>query len=368
MINKYKKFVIGFVVFLLLTIGFHYFIWTKYTSHVLLVHDNIYTGDLGRMSMYPDSAFPRQSYPSKKSVNLPKEHIDFNTWYKTQEPIDVLTIGDSFSNAATQGTNPFYQDYIATYNNFKVLNINQLPGTINYLETISLLNNNGLLDKMKPKYIIIESVERFSIGRFSVDTDFFKTESIEESINKFKLLINPYLGKDKDIKFINNQNFKAFKNNILYNFDDRAFSSKVYKRALSKDFFTSVDKNSLFFFKDDLDNIYNASDENVNKLNKNFNTLAKILSKKGIKLFFMPAVDKYNLYSKFIIDNPYQNSVFFEKLRVLDKKYILIDTKAILLKELEKGTLDLYYPDDTHWSYKAPNIIFKNLKFRTINE
>lgn len=78
----------------------------------------------------------------------------------------------------------------------------------------------------------------------------------------------------------------------------------------------------------------------------------------------MPAVDKYNLYSKFIINNPYQNSVFFEKLRVLDKKYILIDTKAILLKELKKGTKDLYYPDDTHWSFKAPEIIFRKFKFK----
>ncbi|PLY05631.1 MAG: hypothetical protein C0625_12425 [Arcobacter sp.] len=363
MTSIYKKFVIGFIFLLSLTVLFHYVVWEKYTNHVLLVHDNIYTGDLGRMSMYPDAAFPRQSYPSEKSVNLEKEHMDFNQWFKKQEPIDVLTIGDSFSNAATQGTNPFYQDYIATYNNFKVLNINQLSGALNYLETISILNNNGLLDKMKPKYILIESVERFSIDRFSVDTDFAKNELAQVSIDKFKKLKNPYLGKDKDIKFINNQNFKALKNNILYNFNDRAYSSKCYKKELSKDFFTSIDTRSLMFFKDDLDSIHKATQKNIKKLNDNFNALAKMLNKKGIKLYFMPAADKYNLYADFLIDNKYPKSVFFENLRELPKDYTLIDTKAILLKELEKGKKDIYYSDDTHWTYKASDILFKNFKF-----
>ena len=36
----------------------------------------------------------------------------------------------------------------------------------------------------------------------------------------------------------------------------------------------------------------------------------------------MPAVDKYNLYSPYIISNSYAKSMFFEYLDTLQKDYI----------------------------------------------
>jgi len=101
----------------------------------------------------------------------------------------------------------------------------------------------------------------------------------------------------------------------------------------------------------------------IDKLNNNLNALSKILKKKNIKLYFMPAVDKYNLYSKYIVNNTYPQSIFFEELRKLPKEYTFIDTKTILLEELKKGVKDIYHSDDTHWSYKASEAIFKKVKF-----
>lgn len=360
---NYKKYVTVFIVAMGLLVLFHFTVWNLYTKHILLVHTDIYTGDLGRLSMYSGTSYPRQSYPSNKSVNLTKEHMDFKTYSEGNNQVDVLTIGDSFSNAAMQGTNPFYQDYIATINNYNVLNITQLSGTVNYLETLLVLNNNGLLDQIKPHSIIVESVERFSIARFSLDINVSAYIPYDKVISEFKKHQNKYLDKDENIKFINNQNFKALQNNILYNFNDHAFLSKIYKLKLKKDFFTSRDKNQLLFYSDDLEFIPKATKPNMKKLNDNFNKVAKILKKKNIKLYFMPAVDKYNLYSKYIIDNPYPNSIFFEQLRGMEKKYEVIDTKKILLKELEKGVKDLYYPDDTHWSYTGSEALFKKIKF-----
>jgi hypothetical protein len=37
----------------------------------------------------------------------------------------------------------------------------------------------------------------------------------------------------------------------------------------------------------------------------------------------------------------------------MKKDYIFIDTKQILQTFLEKDIKDIYYPDDSHWSYKA---------------
>ena len=367
MLNKktmnYKKYVNIVISSIVLIVIFHFFVWHIFTKHVLLIHDDIYTGDLSRISMYAGSLYPRQSYPSKKSVTLKKEHINFKTYSTGDHKVDILTIGDSFSNAATQGINPFYQDYIATINKCNVLNINELSGTVNYLETILVMNNNGLLDEISPHSIIVESVERFSIDRFALDinTSIYRPyDNVVLELNRQKSM---YLDKDEKINFINNQNFKALQYNILYKFNDHAFTSGVYKAELEKGFFTSEDQSTLLFFKGDLISIFKATKMNIKKLNDNFNKVAEILKKKNIKLYFMPVPDKYTMYSKYLKNDDYPESVFFEALRKLPKKYQFIDTKKILLKELEKGVKDLYYPDDTHWSYKASEKIFSQTTF-----
>jgi hypothetical protein len=85
--------------------------------------------------------------------------------------------------------------------------------------------------------------------------------------------------------------------------------------------------------------------------------LAQKLKEKSIQLIFMPAVNKYDLYSSFIINNKYPMDPFFDRIRTLEKDYIFIDTKDILLKQLNKGEKDIYYIDDTHWSYKSSDIV-----------
>lgn len=99
------------------------------------------------------------------------------------------------------------------------------------------------------------------------------------------------------------------------------------------------------------------TEENVEIVNKNFNDLAESLAKKGIKLIFMPAVNKYDLYSGFIKNNPYPLDKFFDNLRKFDKKYIFIDTKKILLEKLNAGEKDMYHVDDTHWSNKSAEVV-----------
>ena len=166
-----------------------------------------------------------------------------------------------------------------------------------------------------------------------------------------------------DNNIFNNKNFKAFKNNIKFRFNIYGKYSGVYLSELNQNFFTSKDNNSLLFFHEDIQNIVKTNKNTVKKLNQNLNQLAKILKKKNIKLYFMPVVDKYNLYSKYIVNNPYPKSQFFELLRELPKEYEFIDTKKILREELEKGVKDLYYSDDTHWSYKASEAIVKKVRF-----
>lgn len=82
----------------------------------------------------------------------------------------------------------------------------------------------------------------------------------------------------------------------------------------------------------------------------------------------MPAVDKYNLYRDYIISNEYKESIFFEELEKLQKDYIFINTKSILKQKLNAGEKDLYYVDDTHWSFKASDTVINDKSFRKIFE
>lgn len=357
--NKYKKYTLFIIVFLVGFIVFHTLVWHTISKKVLLVDEYIYKGDLGRSSFKVDSLFPRPSHLVEDANDLPIQHILYKD-LKDNETVDVITIGDSFSNGATQGKNTFYQDYIATYNNYKVLNI---PPGIGFVSGIVKLNNSGILDDLKPKAIIIQSIERFAIERFAREYNFAEHSDKEPLIKILEKQKNMYLGKDAYINFINSQNSRAFYFNFKMMFKPYTQYKACMVAPMKKDFFTSKDPNSLLYHKESAMFSYKATKENIEKLNNTFNELALMLKKKKIQLYFMPVVDKSNLYYDYVVEPDYPKSAFFENLRPLKKHYKLIDTKEILSQELEKGVKDLYYSDDTHWSYKASAAIFKKVKF-----
>jgi hypothetical protein len=140
---------------------------------------------------------------------------------------------------------------------------------------------------------------------------------------------------------------------VLYHYSDHAFVSPIYVRDLDRPLFSVRNDKKLLFYKDDIRHIGKATSESVRRVNDNMNRLASMLAGKKIRLCFMPAADKYNVYSEFIERNPYPNSAFFELLRPLAKDYSFVDTKSLLREEVEKGEKDIYYADDTHWSWKA---------------
>jgi hypothetical protein len=78
----------------------------------------------------------------------------------------------------------------------------------------------------------------------------------------------------------------------------------------------------------------------------------------------MVVVDKLDLYSSYLGKNPYGENLLFSLLRPMDKSYTFIDTKKILLEELVNNeTKDLFFADDTHWTYRASEAIFKQVRF-----
>jgi len=353
-----KTFSITFVMVLLLFVGLNFTIW-KSATEVLLTkkYDG---GDLARMGY----ALGSKQY-RKIENNLPYRHIGMKEY--DGRKIDVLTIGDSFSMGGGEGKNGYYQDYIASINKCSVLNVYPYPtddrvAGFSPISTLAVLLNSGYLDILKPKYVLIESVVRYCVPRFSKSLDLSRTDS-QENISRYYAKMTYGLDYLPKVGFINNGNFKYLYTNLLYHFSDTAFRGLVYRMPLSGSFFTAADDRTLLFHNEDLTMIpYNKGDF-VDKLNESFNQLADVLAKKGIKLYFMPVVDKYDLYSDYLSNNPYPKNPFFEELRKLPKRYAFIDTKEILEPMVKAGVKDVFYPDDSHWTCKASKKVFDTVRF-----
>ena len=220
---------------ILLFIGFNFVTWNLITKKFFIYEKNIDVGDLGRMSFLSKSLTLK-----KNEQNLPNKHIQ----YKDNIEIDVLTIGDSFSNGSGVGRDQYYQDNIATAQNLKVMNIQ--PSDKGYIETILILSSNGILDKLNPKSIILQVVESGVIDNYAKVVNW----NIGLENNSTSFLDKKYKYSRSKTKpfFINNLNYTALLYPILYKYDDNAVYSKTYIAPLTKNLFSSEDKSSLLFY------------------------------------------------------------------------------------------------------------------------
>lgn len=359
--HSYKKFSLMIIAFLLGFYLFNVIIWKLFTEELITGRHSV-VGDLARMGYVRGVKFFRVN-----ADDLPRRHLEQED-YKG-EKIDLLTIGDSFSNGGGGGRNRYYQDYIASINYFTVMNIEPYKD-LDLVTLAAVYANNGYLDKVKPRYLIISSSEKFCVEKLARTIDFNKNIPMKDFSAMKRIAYRQNVAdvtpevKETQFGFINDGNLKFLLYSLYYHFSDHAFFSKTYKKTLRSPLFSVKESTTLLFYRDDVKNLKYASPGNMEKMNDNLNQLADKLAGKGIKLYFMPCVDKYNLYSEFIINNSYPQSTFFETLSSLPKRYTLIDTKAILLPEVRSGVKDIFHADDTHWSSKASKVIFEKVRFQ----
>jgi len=355
---KYKNFTITALILIVVYLFIHIFIWTKYTSNIFGRKDGKYVGGIGRVSYQIDALSPR-----KLEYTLPKQHLNKNNF--KNKHVDAITIGDSFSHGVTGGKNPYYQDYLASLYNLNILNISRSNrGQLELFDTIITLYNNGWLKQHKPKYIIIESVERFVIPRFSTKFNF--TQSSFTNIDDYVISPRQHNSYIPKLKFINTGNYKYLYYNFLYNKKPKVEVDVVKLNSKKNLFSTSTFKDKLLIHNEDIISLKNYNQKSVKLLNNNFNRLATMLNKLDIKLIFLVAPDKYDLYYEYIKNTPFQKNQFFDLIKPMKKKYIFINTKKILKELLDHNITDVYYSDDSHWSYKASEAISKSQVFKNL--
>lgn len=353
----YKQFCFFFMGIFAIFLIYHGLVWSLVTSKIFDASP-YYVGDLGRMSYQINSLFPRI-----EQYTLPKKHWDII--HDQSDPIDVITIGDSFSNGMGLGKNPYYQDYLATQWDVNVVNIQNLDDSFSYIDTIYYLKNQGWFSKHHPKAIIIESIEREVLNHVPTHHPVLKLTQKEVDERLFKKTFTHIFPK---VMMINTANYKAPYYALGYHFSHHA-QEEVYKLALNQTFFTTKDRNHLLVYHDDLQHLDQFTVASVRKLNTQLNALATVLEKEGIQLIFMPCVDKYDLYYEYLQDKKkYPKNSFFTLLENEPKRYLFVNTKALLTPLLDRKIQDLYYADDTHWSYKASQVISNSTLFTFLKE
>ena len=101
----FRSFTGGFFSFLVIFVGINALIWFGWTRDITDPHRN--SGDLLRIGYILGYESPHQNVD-----DLPRRHIRANEYKK--QPVDMVTVGDSFSIGGGGGRNSHYQDYIAS--------------------------------------------------------------------------------------------------------------------------------------------------------------------------------------------------------------------------------------------------------------
>lgn len=318
-------------------------------------------GDLARLGFiyYNPSPFT-QTLKQFKTLPLKYTPIsEVNLDKETQ--FDVLTIGDSFSEQGEYS----YQNPLA-YKGISVGHINRFLSEESPIQNLVSLINSDFFDYVKPKYVILQTVQRSAIHRnlqlsFSEKKDI---NSIKQQVQQHNTKSNnpaPINNKDR-LDFFSDATVKIPLTNIQFLFLKRPFRSDIYKFKSNNTDLFSHHPTDLLFFKDDLKTLSNKNDINqVKDFNNNLNKISSLLSKKNIKLIVLISPDKYDLYYPYIKNKSKgKEPLFFKHLENLKKDYIYIPSYNVLSEALKKDT-DIYFYDDTHWTYKGSEIIAEEI-------
>ena len=304
------------------------------------------TGDLGNLALitfWPEYGQKIEEHEMKDTLFVKVNHTED----LRNIDVNVLTVGDSFSQQEHAG----YQNYmpgegLSVANCRRSLYDNPIQYAYNLMDW-------GMVDSTNIDVMVVEVGERdfaLRIDNFGVDKvevpepdDPVEDDNEERNPNEWSLL------RARDF--------------VLYRFAGR---SPVYVVDLKQDFFDSPEPRKLYFYCADIINGMTIDETIRHKVKEVFNLLTCMAHKRGIKLIFMLPVDKYDLYQDYIVDNPYA----YPKRINEDVREILGDIPEVLLSKyylqplIDKGEKDIFLFDNSHWSYKASEVVGKELSRR----
>lgn len=346
----------------------HYFVYPTFLGEIETGHgDLLRVGGIARV----DAATEPRIYEA--------HHTEFADYLKglalgEASTYDVLTIGDSFSNG---GGGAYYQDILGAETDLRILNVPAPTGKLNAIETYYALERLGYLDKIQPKVVILESVERYIDDRYGEKL----LETPKTTDTELRQLIAPDTFPSEEAStgtentgagrldwllppVMLNANGEYLVNKWFTLWHPDQLSSNTYCLRLTKPFFTNPGReNQLLFYDEEL--AYTKRPIRTDMVDKNLQNAAALAKSHGSQLYFMPVADKIDLYHPWLSEADkarWGENPFIGELHAAAQTYTVIDTRAILRPLLEQGEPDIWWQDDTHWTWKAAEQISSALQ------
>lgn len=306
------------------------------------------TGDLGRLAFITigEDYGERIRQGEMKDVLFVKVR---ETEQLRKIRVNVLTIGDSFSQQEHAG----YQNYMSK-TGLTVANMRRglYKSPVQYAWNVL---NAGVVDSTNINVMVVEIGERDFVDSIAV----LKRDKVEVGIPD-----TDDVDDDEDNVYdIRQWSLLRTRDFLMYRFLGK---NPVYRAELNRDFFDSREPRTLYFYYADIANGLTIPDNLRPKILEMFNMLTDKAREQGISLILMLPVDKYDLYQDYIVDNPYAHPKRInEDVRELlgDCPEVML-CKYILKPLLEQGEKDVFLFDDSHWSYKASEVVGKELARR----
>ena len=308
------------------------------------IHKQDYTGDIGRLGQIPfGSSYDENLKRNYLTDNLVKETliVSYEKFYPSKT-LKIVTIGDSFSQQSNFG----YQNYLAHILNDSIINIKRYGN--NFETAISLLNS-GIIDGSNCQILIFEQVDRYLISDLcNIDFErLFKLPQNKEKQNKK----STNEGSDHDSELYNLTSWFR----LQFGYDNPIFRHNLEQNCFTHNYFS----HQLFCYIDDF-NFKRTKPDDIEKAKENLILLNKKFSEKGIKMIFLIAADKYDVYRSFMTDDSLPIDTTTDELSSISDVCV-INTKWLLQEMVRNGEKDVYMVNDTHWSYKASEAVAKKL-------
>ena len=275
-------------------------------------------GDLLRIGYIP------KSFHYKKDVlkYFGKNNVEnISTTKKTN--FKILIIGDSFSEGESSFSNHLTK-------NFSVLHVDRFVSN-NQIQTLIDLINGDFFDYYTFDYVILENIERHAIDlseniEFTSQVMKYQVESFSNNLIEKKSEASEGFFAKSTIEF------PLYTMLRFYLQDDYLSNDLVYKITTNSKHLFNNNVDHLLLYSTDISNTpKNNQHQNVRKLEFVLNKITEMLSKRNVKLIFLPVPDKYDFYYENIKNKSnYTKPIFFDHMKRGIKKfiYIIIDHKG----------------------------------------
>ena len=327
------------LILLSITIYLQFFVFLGQTGDLEILGTINLSGD---NNQYRNLIYQEHIVADDNVVNILKDTLS--------EDVTVVTIGDSFSNLDDS-----YSKFLAEKLGERIGNIPMVDDCP--IQTAVAILNEGLLDDKLINIVIVETVERYLFSRMS-RLDFTKSRYFVPKIEdngsgdvstKDKVSVE---GDEIHLKSLIKRSLNWFL--LLFK------TSPVIKLKLSSNRFF-IEPSNLYFYRDDLTAPLALDYDQLNLVTERLEHLRSMCNERGIKLLFLVAADKYDMYQEDIIDNPYPAKTILDQLSMrLDSNFI-VNSKSILRPYIDQGVKDIYWAGDTHWSPIGSDIIGREL-------